>query len=270
MNINWLVIPTLVVALLLFVVGQRSIRHCRTLKSKMAVSALFLIPGIPGIMFPAYYLHFYDDVRWFYEFRSLPFIELAAAGAGLFAGALAALIKGPKPVSRPFLIAALVLAIIAPHLKPVVAPTSSRRFADRWRDGVCMQSTPSSCGPASAASVFRIFGASLSERAIARECFTYVGGTENWYIARAFRRRGYEVTYRNENGFPDDLRVPAIAGVRRGGMGHFIAILDKSDSTFITGDPLAGREEIKADEMTQKFDFTGFFMEIQQKGAPEH
>jgi predicted double-glycine peptidase len=203
---------------------------------------------------------------WFYEFRSLPFTELTAMGAGLFAGALAELTKGPKLISRAFLIAILVLGIVAPHMKPILVPMASHRFSDRWNNDVCMQSTSSSCGAASAATIFRSLGESLSEQDVAKECFTYLGGTENWYIARAFRRRGYTVTYRTERGVPDELRTPAIAGVRIGGVGHFIALLENSGDIFVTGDPLVGREIVNKDEIDKKFDFTGFFMEIGKQG----
>ncbi len=263
---NWLVIPTLAGALLLFVVGQHSVRHCRTFRQKLVLSALWLTLGVPGVLLPLYYLHWFDDALWFYEFRSLPLTELTAMGAGLFAGALAELAKGRKFVSRVFLVVILVLGIVAPHMKPILAPLASHRFSDTWKNEVCIQSTPSSCGAASAATVFRSLGKSLSEQDIANECFTYLGGTENWYISRAFRRRGYTVTYRIEKGFPDNLRTPAIAGVRIGGVGHFIAIVDRSDDLYVTGDPLVGREEVSVADITRKFDFTGFFMEIKKEG----
>lgn len=266
MNMNWLVIPTLAGALLLFVLGQRTVRRCPTSMQKLALTSLWLLLSIPGFLLPLYYLHLFDDAVWFYEFRSVPFTELTAMGAGLFAGALAELARGPRLFSRAFLIAILVLGIVAPHMKPLLAPVASHRFSDRWNDNVCMQSTPSSCGAASAATIFLGLGNSLSEQDIAKECFTYLGGTENWYIARAFRQRGCTVAYRIERGLPDDLRTPAIAGVRVGGVGHFIAILDRSDGKFTTGDPLVGPEKLDMGEMDKKFDFTGFFMEIGREG----
>jgi hypothetical protein len=191
MNMNWLIIPTLILALLLFFVGLRTMQQFTSAKARALLVALFLILGLPGVLFSLYYLHGLDDVVWFYAFRSLPFTELTAAGAGLFAGALAELLKRTKLASRAFLLALLTLGIIAPYLKPLIAPVPSHHFSEKWQDNVCLQSTASSCGAASAATLFRSFGVSLSEHAIAKECFTYLGGTENWYIARAFQRRGY-------------------------------------------------------------------------------
>lgn len=264
MNVNWIVIPTLAGALLLFVFGQRSIQHCQTFKSKLICLLFFLVVGTPGFLFPLYYLHWFDNARWFYEFRSLPFSELTAIGSGLFAGALAEMTKDTKVVSRLFLIIILVLGIMIPHVKSIFAPVAEQRFSDRWEGAICMQSTPSSCGAASAATIFKFLGVSLSERDVARECFTYLGGTENWYITRAFRRRGFKVNYRIEEEFPYDLHLPAIVGIRVNGRGHFITIVEKSSDNYIVGDPMVGREEVPIDQVTKKFDFSGFFMEIQR------
>jgi putative permease len=60
----------------------------------------------------------------------------------------------------------LVIGIFAPHMKPLFAPVPIRQFTDRWKDDVCMQSTPSSCGAASAATIFRIFGQALDRKSV--------------------------------------------------------------------------------------------------------
>jgi hypothetical protein len=264
MNLNWLVIPTFLVALLLFWIGRQSIRRCQTQKSRIFIFALWILMSVPGCLMVLYYLHWFDDAKWFYEFRSLPFSELTAAGAGLLAGALAELLGGARRISRPFLMTVLFLGVVIPYLKPLVTPIPSHRFSDRWQDDVCLQSTSSSCGAASAATVFRALGLFLKEQDIARECFTSLGGTENWYIARAFARRRCLVNFRVGEGFPADLRTPAIAGVRVGGAGHFIAIIGSTNGMYVTGDPLVGKQTVVATQITKTFDFTGFFMEVQK------
>ena len=196
MTINWLMIPTLIAAWLLFVVGQASIRRCQRKGEAIGLLGVSIVLGIPGFLLPLYYLHWFDDAIWFYQFRSIPAIELTAAGAGLFAGGLAGLIKRQAFLSRALLIAVLTLGIVIPYLKPLLGPLPSHSFTDQWRDDVCLQSTASSCGAASAATVLKALGQHVTERELAHECFTYAGGTENWYVARAFRRRGYRVTYR--------------------------------------------------------------------------
>jgi len=190
---------------------------------------------------------------------------MSAAGAGLLAGALGAIAKKLRLVSPILLIIVLILGIMVPFIKPIFASVPQSQILDRWENGVCMQSTSSSCGPASAATIFNQFGIKLSEAELSKECFTYVGGTENWYLARAFKKRGFSVTYRSEPSFPNDLKFPSIAGVRMNGFGHFIVIMDLRDGIFITADPLFGKEEYSKTELIEQYDFTGFFMEIEKK-----
>lgn len=71
--------------------------------------------------------------------------------------------------------------------------------------------------------------------------------------------------YRIEQNLPLDLKTPAIAGVRVGNLGHFIAILERTADGYITGDPLVGRQQIPSDQMDREFDFTGFYMEVGER-----
>lgn len=262
MNINWIVIPTLCIALALFMVGRISMRRCRSGKSRVSLAVVWFLLGIPGFLMASYYLHWFDDAKWFYVFRSLPLTELTAAGAGLFVGAWSEWMKDSSLFPKPVFVALLCLGLSVPYLKPILDPLSEDQLTDRWKDDVCLQSTPSSCGAASAATIFRALGLNIQEAEIAAECLTSSGGTENWYLARAFRERGFTVNYRIENEFPSDLNVPAIAGVRVGNYGHFIAVIGMSNGEYITGDPLKGRQEIPVDLISNTFYFTGFFMEI--------
>lgn len=266
---NWIVAPTLLLAVLLFWLGEKISQRCPSGWSRRLFWMISFLAGIPGYLFCLFYLHWFDDAVWFYQFRSIPYTELTAAGAGLFAGSISAMFERIKIVSRPFLAVLLCIGIVIPYLKPILNPLPASQFQNTWEDNVCLQSTGSSCGAASAATVFRKFGLEVQEQQIARECFTYFGGTENWYLARAFRRRGFHVQYRIEKGLPADLHTPAIAGVSIGDLGHFIAILDKTNNVYITGDPLVGQQEISAASIATKFDFTGFFMEIKRKPISE-
>ncbi len=256
--------PTLLLALLLFAIGQKSVRGGKTPTKKYELLLLWLILGTPGFLFALYYLHWFDNAKWFYEFRSIPLSELTAAGAGLFAGAISELTKNIKfPARSFFLISFLCFGISIPYLKPILGPLDYQKIQNKWERDVCMQSTFSTCGAACAATVFKTLGINLTEREIAKECFSCEGGTENWYVARLFRKMGFQIKYRIEKGLPQDLHTPAIAGVLVGGAGHFIAIQDQTEQTFITGDPLSGYREIPKDKITTAFKFTGFFMEVQ-------
>ena len=162
-------------------------------------------------------------------------------------------------------IAALVILFV-PYMKPVLAPVSWKSLSDKCEAGVCLQSTPSTCGPTSAVNVLHYFGRAASERELAKESFTYKGGTENWYMARAMRRRGMRVRVVADG----DLRsvaTPAIAGViLKGGAGHFIAILGKNGEQFTVIDPLVGRLQLDVSELNSRYRFTGFYMVVSEAG----
>ncbi|HBG27834.1 MAG: hypothetical protein A2Y10_06795 [Planctomycetes bacterium GWF2_41_51] len=263
MNLNLIFFPTLILALLIFHFSGSLIKRCKNLKERRFLFIAALITSMPGVLIILYYLHLFDQAKWFYQFRSLPLVELTAGGVGLLFGIFAESTRY-KFVSKTFLIIILIIAISIPYLKPVVVPLSSDKFENKWQDGICMQSTASSCGPASAVTILKLFDIETTEQKLARECYTYLGGTENWYLTRAFRRRGLRVKYRITDGLPKDLNLPAIAGVRIGNNGHFIAVLAETDQGYITGDPLRGRQEFSKNKIENYFYFTGFFMEIQK------
>jgi len=195
----------------------------------------------------------------------MPLTELAAGGLGLSAGLLAA-----PPAKRQqngelaswLCGGALLLWVAVPYVKPLVNALDPGELHDEWRDDVCLQSTESSCGPAAVATLLRAHGVQAEEAELARECFTSRGGTENWYLARAMRRRGVRVDYVSATGV-NDVPLPCIAGVRLGGPqgdGHFITILGRSGERHITGDPRLGRLVMSEGDLARDYHFTGFFM----------
>jgi hypothetical protein len=265
MNLNWIVVPTLLVSFALYWWSKTTWIRRNDRLSRFAILAVAGILSIPGLLIALYYLHLFDDAAWFYQFRSLPFSELTAAGVGLLAGILAALNKTTLR-SQVLILILLFMGTAFPHLKPVIAPITSDTFQDRWIQDVCLQSTSSSCGPACAATLFRKYGIHFSEKDIARRCFTSRGGTENWYLARLFRENGFRVEFITKLAPPTPIPAPSIAGVRLAGVGHFIPLLSETNNTIVTGDPLVGLRVWTREEIQQQFDFTGFFMTIERSG----
>lgn len=131
---------------------------------------------------------------------------------------------------------------------------------------MCIQSTLSSCGPASTATVLRALGVEAGEGELVREAHTYMGGTEAWYLARAVRSRGLVARFvMNGGGFNEAIRLPAIAGVTLNGRGHFIAVLSRNDDVFDVGDPMIGPEKRTRAELERRYGFTGFAIEVSQE-----
>lgn len=142
-------------------------------------------------------------------------------------------------------------------------------LANEWEDGICLQSTPSTCGAASAATILKHFGEDTTESELAAKAHSYSGGTEAWYLARAARSRGFDVRFGFAQGFAADADFPAVVGVRLGSVGHFIPILRREGDQFLIGNPLQGRELLSREELLKRYDFTGFYMPITNKGEQD-
>ena len=168
---------------------------------------------------------------------------------------------------RPLLPGLLLAGLFIPYMKSVVAPLDLTTLAAECRDGVCLQSTPSTCGPSSVATLLRMFNIEETEKTLAREAYTSSGGTENWYLARALRRRGFPVEYVVADRPVTRLPYPSVAGVvLPGGAGHYISVLGETDSAWVVGDPMYGRVTVPKSRPGAAYNFTGFFMVV---GKPQ-
>jgi hypothetical protein len=232
------------------------------IKKLILLSVLALVAAIPGASFAAYYAHIFPEPSWYYNFRSIAGTELLIVFLGVAGGLVATLL----PL---FLLVLPLLGVaafsIAPIIKPFIGPISAGTLQDNWDGEVCLQSTPSTCGAASTATILKQLGGDVTEAKLAEEAHSYTGGTEAWYLARAVRSRGFEADFVFTPGFTPEDGLPAVVGVLLGSVGHFIPILGQEGDRFIVGDPLRGRELLSRDELNQRYVFTGFHMRIKIK-----
>jgi hypothetical protein len=264
---NWMLIPTLLCAGLLFGIGLMVARSLFDGKKSAVLFAIASAAAAPGIIFAVYNLKIFNEPIWLYRWRALPFSELSASGVGFLMGCLHERFAGKLKLSRvgkKILFPVLLLMIISiPYLKPIFRPMKASQFHERWSDGVCLQSSDSTCGPASAATLLQARGRNVTERQMATEAFTSNSGTENWYLNRSLRKHGVVVEYRKTEPQPSSLYFPAIAGVRlldQNGPGHFIAVLDRQGADYVIGDPLVGKVKMTVKQLQAEYYFTGFFM----------
>lgn len=210
--------------------------------------------AIPGLLFAAYYLHFFDGWGWFYNYRAESYSELTASGLGLAAGTIHRRIE--MKLIAPI---ALFATLFIPYAKPLLSPVDLAKLGTERNGEVCLQSTLSTCGPASAAALLRAFGIPVSERELAEDALTSRSGTEIWHLARALRRRGVaSKAIINGDG---DIPAPSIAGVLlRRNSGHFIAVMEASAETVKIMDPMHGVSNIARAEAVKRYRFTGFFL----------
>lgn len=265
---NYFLVPTLLIGSILFAVGTRSsFRMNRGLFLFLVVIGFAV--ALPGILFAVYYLKILGDPLWFYQLRSLPGSELIAGAAGLLAGLLHGRYSGHpgfrQIAGRHFFPIALAFGLILPYLKPIVRPPHWDQFQDHWSEGICLQTSESSCGPACAATLLRTLGKPATEKEIAEASFTSRNGTENWYLARTLRKRGCRVHFTVLKDTTQAWPFPAIAGVRlpsSGNTGHFVVILGREGDKYIVADPLIGKLIYSQSELRGDYDFTGFFMVV--------
>ena len=250
------------VALISGIIGFAcSHRYFNTKSFRIRISACFLfgVLAIPTILFASYYLHILPERAWFYTLRSWSGSELFAVFLGAAGGVLATLLP------RFILVIPLGLTVLTasvPYLKMIMNPLRVADLKDRWEGAACLQSTESTCGPASSASILRFLGEDASESEIARSAYSTASGTEAWYLARYFRARGLTPKFDFHSTFVPSIPMPSIVGVRLGSFGHFIAVLKISDGIVTFVDPLSGKRELKTEEVLRAYTLTGFHLSI--------
>jgi hypothetical protein len=156
----------------------------------------------------------------------------------------------------------LLATAVVPYLKPVIMPLRDGDFMEEWVDGYCLQSTASTCGPASASTIAKSLGLSLTEKETARAAHTYHNGTEAWYLARYLRSRGAKVHFEFRDSFSREVEFPAVVGVKLGRTGHFIPVVEVEGDQIHIADPLRGGEWISMEAFHARYAFTGFHMTV--------
>lgn len=138
---------------------------------------------------------------------------------------------------------------------------------ESWQEGVCLQSTASTCGPSSAATILRHLGKQATEAELAAAAHSHGRGTEAWYLARALRARGVQARFEFAPGFAPEGGLPALVGVRLGEAGHFIAVLGRQGDGYVIGDPLVGREVLSPEQLEKRYVFTGLHLRVTGPGS---
>ena len=210
-----------IASLIAFLAVYRFLQN-RSLSLKITAVFLFGTLAIPATFYSVYYLHILPEQEWFYTLRSWPASDFLVVFQGAAAGAFSTIL--PRKLLILALFGTILLALV-PSIKPLLNPPSLTS-KENWKDAVCLQSTPSTCGPASVATILKYYKKDASEREIARYARTSGSGTEAWYLARYLRKRGMNPDFVFGEGFIPDGKFPAVVGVKLGSYGHFIAVLD--------------------------------------------
>lgn len=266
---NWFWLPTLLLGFVAFVIGKRWASQVSSCSANCVCWCVVLALALPGIAYTLYYSKLLGEPIWLYRLRTVTGSELLASLMGFATGWLqiraVPKLRLSKIGTRALVPVMLGFMLVLPYLKSVFRPLRISSLQENWQDGICLQSSASTCGPASAATIVRNLGSNVSEREMARLSFTCATGTENWYLARALRKLGFATTFLSNSNF---AALPAIAGVRlreADNSGHFIALLERQGNRLVIGDPMIGRSTNTLAELREKYDFTGFSLAIKQK-----
>ncbi len=263
-SIFWLVAVLLIAAVIYLGVASLTPRLSRA--AHWGVTVIGILFAIPALLSAAYYLHFFDDLVWYYEFRALEFGELLACGLGILGGAFSGwsrrsetLRKSVGKLSIPLVVATM---LAMPFLKPILMPLNLDSIGDKWSGTACLQTTKTTCGPCATAALLRLHGLVATEQELAAEARTSARSTEVWYLMRAMRKRGLNVHVEITSPQPATLPNQGLAGVRLGGSsgpGHFVAILSRQGDQYEIADPLHGTRLAPLSELQEQYYFTGFF-----------
>jgi hypothetical protein len=225
---------------------------------------LLVLSCLPTGLFGLYYLHLVDDLPLYYNFRSIPYIELSSGLLGLGIGIV---VREMHARNMRLLVAVLVpsMAVVSmlPYVKHVFSPLDTAPLQERWDGPYCLQSTGHTCGPASLATFLSLAGKKESERDVARASLTTASGTEVWYLARHAREKGLEAHF--EHGRLEELKGKrGIIGVKLGGgaAGHLLALLGCDGETVDCVDPMSGHKRLRLDEFRHAYEYTGFLMTL--------
>lgn len=261
-HVNPLGVLAVITSCVVFVVLYRKVRHLPE-KVRMLWLAVLAPLSLPAVSFAVYYSHKLPEWQWFYTLRSYPGTELLAVFLGGAAGVVATLVGRRL---RDLLLPMLLIATGLPYIKPLIGPIPEAMFQERSLKGAALQSTPSTCGPTSVVNILNRLDMAASEHDIARAAFSYMGGTEAWYLARYVRQRGLTPRFVFEPTFTLEAGLPAMVGVRfPGGAGHFIAVLDLENDHITYVDPLNGEARLPLEEFLRSYEFTGFHMVVRRE-----
>ena len=156
-----------------------------------------------------------------------------------------------------------------PFFAPLVNRSQLRHLQTNLdRDGVCLQSTDYTCGPASAVTALRKLGLPAEEGRIAiLSCTSFQEGTPTDMLADALQKEygkdGLRVTCRAFKNVSELQHAGITLAVIKYGfmVDHWVTVLGATDSEVIVGDPLGGLVRMSYEDFSQRWRFIGIVLE---------
>lgn len=197
------------------------------------------------------------------------FAVLGFIAAMVLTTPLSRLSKRRDRVMVSLLMAAMVFYMA---IWPFLAPAVDRKQLAGLRtnmdaNGICLQTTDYTCGPAAAVTALRKLGLPADEGQIAiLSCTSFQEGTPPDLLADALQKE-----YGKDGLLVECRAFKNIAELRQAGLtlavvkyaimvDHWVTVLEVTDTEVVVGDPLGGLSRISYDEFLKKWRFTGIVL----------
>jgi len=179
------------------------------------------------------------------------------------------------PRARNRIMIAVLMAVIVFFMSiwPFLAPMVDRRQLSRLRthvdkDGICLQTTDYTCGPASAVTALRKLRLPAEEGQIAiLSCTSDLEGTPTDMLAdglqNEYGKEGLVVKCRVFRNISELKQAGLTLAVVKYGLleDHWVTVLEVTHSEVIVGDPLAGLTRFSYDEFCKRWRFIGIVLQ---------
>jgi hypothetical protein len=175
----------------------------------------------------------------------------------------------PRKRDRIAIFILMSVIVFVMSVWPFLAPAFNRNQLAHLQthmgtDGVCLQTTDYTCGPASAVTALRKLGLPADEGEIAiLSCTSSTTGTPPDLLAEALQNRygkdGLVADYRAFKDVSELRKTGLTLAVTKFGflVDHYVTVLDVTDTEVVVGDPLNGVDKVSWDQFRQQWRFVG-------------
>jgi predicted double-glycine peptidase len=214
------------------------------------------------------YLQFYQPFTWLTAGRR-EFVIFAFTVPVMFSILIPRLaIRRQKIMLVCLVVVASWLFFVAPFVSPILARHELLSLdTTLTSDGICLQTTRYTCGPAAAVTALGQLGIEAKESELAILAYTspQMGTVEDLLadaIEKKYADRNVKCTIRFFNSAEElQQNCPVIATVKHSFfVDHFVTVLEVKDGTVIIGDPLAGRVELSYEDFEKKWRYVGIVL----------
>lgn len=175
----------------------------------------------------------------------------------------------PQKRNRMLISVLMAVIVFGVSIWPFIAPAVDRGQLSRLQthmdqNGICLQTTDYTCGPAAAVTALRKLGLHADEGQIAiLSCTSYQEGTPEDMLADGLSHNyaadGLSVKCRVFGSIAELKQTGLTLAVVKYGflVDHWVTVLDVTDSEVVVGDPAAGLVRLSYQDFAKKWRFVG-------------